>query len=654
MRLVNYYKYSLIIICILFYTKNIAQPICKWQQKVHYTIYVTLNTTQQTLIGHEHIIYANHSPDTLRKMFIHLYWNAFQPNSSMDNKSRALGNIVIGVDKNGNDIKDWDSRITNRIQSLDSSQQGYMHISNVEIDNKKAKQIILYETIAEIILPEPLLPNSTHAISMAFLHHIPIMIRRAGRNNREGIQYSMAQWYPKIAGYDAEGWHPDPYVQREFDGEIGSFDVHITLPKKFIVAATGTLFNADSIGYGYSKHTTLPLTPSHTLTWIFSANHVNDFVWAADTGYKHVTSYTNDHILLQLFYKPSTPQQDSTWLNILWSINKMMPWIENTFGKYLYPTYSFIQGGDGGMEYPMATLIESPRMGVAAHEFMHSWYQQMISTNENEFPWLDEGFTSFSSDELLYQYYQTWASQSPFIPSQSIKGLQDYALSISKELPLMHQTTYNSYYKYAQSPFEEPLSTPSDYYTTNIAYEQNAYSKGNIFLSQLGYLVGDSVRNRILLAYYNDYHFKHPNDNDFIRMSEKISGLQLQWYRKYWIYMNAHIRYELGNILTDTTTGNAIISIVNQGTMPMPIDLLITYKNGTEELHYIPLNIMYGIKPSENNTKRIVHSPWNFTQPTYSFMLQKPISYIKEIQIDPTKRLANTDKKNNVIIIPDM
>src|SRR5690606_40204381 len=181
---------------------------------------------------------------------------------------------------------------------------------------------------------------------------------RSGRDNpTTGVRYSMSQWYPKLCAYDVDGWHPTPYVGREFYGVWGDFNVNITIDSRYIIGGTGYLQNASQIGYGYEPAGTKVNRPSgKKLTWKFTAPNVHDFMWAADPEYKHMTRKVRNDLTLHLLYK-STSKSAAAWEKILDDAERALPYIEKTFGPYPYKQYSFIHGGDGGMEYPMATLL---------------------------------------------------------------------------------------------------------------------------------------------------------------------------------------------------------------------------------------------------------------------------------------------------------
>ena len=609
---------AIFLVFILIFYKAQAQPD-RWQQRVQYHMHVSLDVNTNILKGSQHIIYFNNSPDTLKRLFMHLYWNTFQPNSMMDVRSRELGKTILGNDKKGNSILDWDSRVQNRIAKLSTNEIGYQKVLNLKI-NGQTQQTIEHETILEVILSNPILPKSKINIETAFEAQVPIQIRRSGRDNAEGVRYSMSQWYPKICEYDNEGWHSTFYIAREFYGVWGDYDVTITLNKNYLIGATGYLQNPTQIGFGYEVKGQKVTKPNgDNLTWHFIAPNVHDFVWAADTAYTHVVKTLQNGPTLHFIYKKSS-LLESKWKDLIDGIVKAYPYISKTFGSYPYKQYSFIQGGDGGMEYPMATLIKGPSLGTAVHEWMHSWYQMMLGTNETLYPWMDEGFADYATDRVM--------------------------AFLHKDTGFVYESNYDNYYHLVHSKLEEPMATPSDHYNTNFGYGIAAYSKGAIFLEQLGYIVGAAVRDNILLEYYKQWRFKHPNPNDFIRVVEKISGLQLQWYKQYWINTTKTIDYAIDSLWEENKNTN--IRIKNIGKMPMPIDILITYKEGTKELHYIPLNLMLGAKPTENTTiPRKIYAEWKWTHPTYTIQSNRRLTDIMSVEIDPSLRMADIDRKNN-------
>jgi hypothetical protein len=625
-----------------------AQPD-RWQQHIKYNIDIKMDVVSNKFTGVEKIEYINNSPDTLSKLFIHLYWNAFQPNSEMDVRSRELGKNIF-TNRRGQEVQDWDSRVRDRISKLSESEIGYDSVDYVKV-NGIAQKLLYHETILEVRLDKPLLPKSKTVVDISFRSQVPLQIRRSGRDNAEGVRYSMSQWYPKVAEYDYQGWNANPYIAREFYGVWGDYDVKITIDKSYMVAATGVLQSPNSIGFGYETGgiKVLP-TPSPTHTWNFKGENIHDFVWAADLQYKHISRKVRNDLTLHAFYKAGDVHTDSAWNNLLWSAEQVLPFIEKKFGKYAYPQYSFIQGGDGGMEYAMATLIKSASLGTVFHEWMHSWYQHMLGTNESLFPWMDEGFTSYADEELNAYYYDSVIMKSPFINAYGKKTSREYELAQQNKLPLHQAGSYEGYFGLAKSGLEEPMSTHSDHYNTNYAYSSAAYAKGAVFLAQLGYIVGDNVRDRILMEYYKQWKFKHPNANDFMRVAEKVSGLALQWYKEYWVYSTKAIDYAVGDI--NAEEGSTVITIKRLGKMPMPVDVLLIFKDGTKEMHSIPLDLMFGNKfPEIDGT--ITDKEWRWTHPEYQLITKRSIKDLKSIEIDPTQRMADVNRSNNKLVIPD-
>lgn len=618
-------KSTILIFIISFsFLSLIAQPD-RWQQKVKYKMNVDVDVNSNRFKGKQILEYTNNSPDVLKKVFYHLYWNAFQPNSMMDVRSRELGKVSIF------NRPDWDTRVRDRISKLSDKEIGYLKIKSLKMNG--VTQLLKYhETILEVQLDKPIPAKSMVTFEVEFEAQVPLQVRRSGRDNAEGVRFSMSQWYPKMCEYDYEGWHPTPYIAREFYGVWGDYDVTIKIDKNYKIGATGLLENANEIGWGYDK-TGNELKPITGIlrTWHFLGNNVHDFVWAADPNYSHIVRKAG-RVTLNVIYKKVDSLQKN-WETVANAAEVVLPYIEKRFGNYPYPQYSFIQGGDGGMEYPMATLIKGPGLGTVFHEWMHSWYQMMLGTNESLYPWMDEGFTSYAEGEVS-AYYDS-------VTNTLIRKKN------ANELPINHGKAYSGYFAMVRENLQEPLTTHSDHYNTNFTYGINAYSKGEIFLEQLGYIVGESTRNKILMEYYRLWRFKHPNTNDFIKVAQDVSGIQLDWYKEYWINTTKTIDYAIDSLWEEN--GFSKIRLKKIGQMPMPIDLELRFKDGSKEKHYIPLNLMFGNKIPDNNISETVHEEWLWTHPTYVFEFKRKLSDLKEVEIDPSGRMADIDRKNNLL-----
>lgn len=632
-----------LLIAVLFTVSHAFTQTDRWQQKVRYRMDIDMDAKANRFSGRQSLEYWNNSPDTLKVIYYHLYWNAFQPGSMMDARSLELGKKVISG------RNDWDARVKDRISRLQPDEIGYQRVKSLKM-NGRPQRLQEHETILKVLLDKPILPRSKVQLDMEFEAQVPVQIRRSGRDNAEGVRFSMAQWYPKLCEYDQEGWHPTPYVAREFYGVWGDFEVSIKIDREQIIAATGYLQNPQEIGYGYETPGTAVKRPAgEKLTWKFIAPNVHDFVWAADPGYTHATRKVRDGMVLHAFYKiseehlrrqynalPATMKQRTTearfianyreeWEGVLDLAEKALPYMDKTFGKYPYKQYSFIQGGDGGMEYPMATLLKGAGEGVTIHEWMHSWYQMMMGTNESLHAWMDEGFTSYGESRV----------------ANHLTGNKD-------KFP--HKPAYDAYIRLAKSEWNEPLTTHSDQYNSNMAYSTNAYSKGEVFMEQLGYIIGAETRDKVLLEYYNRWRFKHPNPADFIRVAEDVSGLQLDWYRTFFVNTSKTIEYGIDSLWEEK--GKMKIRLKNNGTMPMPLDIELAFKDGSRELAYIPQYLMFGEKKNEEpSVKRTVGEPWKWTHPFYTIEIDRKLTDLKSLEIDPGQRMADMERKNNRIEI---
>ncbi len=582
-----------------------------WQQQVDYTMEVTLDTETARYRGTQKLVYTNNSPETHHKVFYHLYFNAFQPGSEM---AIRLKNAA-----------DTNRRFKVDIDSLTPEQQGFLKVTNLR-QNGTRVQTVAAETILEVTLNEPLPSGESTTLELDFEGQVPDVIRRAGKNSAEGVAFSMAQWYPKMAEYDLEGWNTDPYTGREFHGVWGNFDVKISLNKDFTVAASGYLQNADEIGKGYADRQK-PKAKKGMVTWHFVAPEVHDFTWAADADYIHDTYPGPSGVTLHFFYK-NDPEIIENWKKLQADTAKMMEYYNTNIGPYPYKQYSVVQGGDGGMEYAMLTLITGGRnygslFGVTAHELAHSWFQHVLATNETKHEWMDEGFTSFisalASNEILEQ---------------------------NKDFPL--EGSYRGYFNLANSGFEMPQSTNANRYKHNLAYESTAYSKGAVFLGQLAYLVGKEKVFEILQAYFEEWKFRHPQPNDFRRVAERVSGLQLQWYLTDWTQTTNKIDYAI-NTIENTETGS-IVHLERKELMPMPQEVLVLYKNGDTELHYIPISLMRGEKQNPYGINWTVHNDWTWANPRYELQLDRTLEEVETIVLDPSNLMADVDKSNNYYV----
>ena len=578
-----------------------------WQQHVDYEMNISVDVSDFTYDGDQSIVYTNNSNDTINKVYYHLFFNAFKPNSQMDVRSRT--------------IRDPDRRVGSRIVALEEKDYGDISVSTLKQDGKDV-YFELNETVLLARLNKPLLPGKKTKLEMVFTAQIPLQIRRSGKLNKEGVDMTMTQWFPKLAEFDSEGWHPNPYIGREFHGVWGNYSVNITIDKSYVVGGTGYLLNANEIGHGYSEKAPKEKEEA-TNTWKFYAPDVHDFAWAADPDYIHDIKKSESGVDLHFFYKPTVNVDD--WKKLQDDSVKLMKYFEESIGPYPWKQYSIIQGGDGGMEYAMCTMITGERpypslLGVTAHEMAHAWFQHLLATNEAKHAWMDEGFTEY-------------------VTSLS----ENYVNDVDPEFP--HKSSYDRYYLLASSGFEQAQTIHSDRYDYNFAYGASAYSKGSVFLSQLGYIIGKKNLDKTLKRYYEEFKFKHPTPNDFKRVAEKVSDLELEWYLNEWTRTPHKIDY---GIDVSSLEDERIITLKRKARIPMPIEVVVSFDDGSSDLYYIPNDLLHGYKSF--NEEVYLMEPWNWVSTEYEFVVEGNKKIIK-IEIDPSKRIADVNQLDNSVVI---
>ncbi|WP_430614669.1 M1 family metallopeptidase [Flavobacterium sp. JP2137] len=600
-----------------------------WQQHVDYKMEVSMDVKKYQYHGTQKLTYTNHSPDTLKRVFFHLFYNAFQPGSDMDERLKSIADPdrrMVNTLEKGNK-KVYESKIS----LLKPDEIGFLKVKNVKQDGIEVYSNVV-GTVMEVVLKQPILPGAATVLTLNFDGQAPQMIRRAGRNSSEGVALSMAQWFPKMAEYDFEGWHVEQYLGREFHSVWGDFDVKLTLDKNYTVGATGNLVNKNEIGHGYQDDQVEVVHPKKTkdLTWHFSAHNVLDFTWAADDNYIHDKYVGPQGITLHFLYK-NNPKILENWKKLQPRTAALFEFFNTQVGPYPYDQYSVIQGGDGGMEYSMCTLITGDRdfaslVGVTAHEVAHSWFQHSLATNETKHEWMDEGFTSFISDLAVMKTMDA-SEQEDSNPFGS---------------------SYKNYYYMVNKGIEQPLTTHADRYDLNSAYSISSYVKGSIFLTQLSYVIGWDNTMKTLQRYYRDFRFTHPTPNDFKRTAERVTGAVLDWYMVDWTQTTNTIDYGI-QFVEDAGTTKTKVTLNRLGRMPMPLDIMVEYQDGTFESFYVPTTSMHWVKPNPfPSIKRTVLPGWGWGNPGYHFQIAQPRKKIKTITIDPSQFMADIDQKNNV------
>ncbi len=596
---------------------SFSQQNAYYQQSAKYKMDIDIDAQNFTYQGNQTLTYINNSPDELKVVYFHLYWNAFKPNSMMDQRVQSQG-------KNG------DSRLqtngVSRLASIPKEEEGAQNIHWIKQNGKDLK-FEIQETIMKVELNTPIKPNSSTTFTMEWDAVIPQQIRRSGRNNREGIDMSMTQWYPKIAEYDYDGWATFDYIGREFHAPFADFEVNIKIDKDYIIGAGGTLENPLEVK-GYDQNANIKSDSKNKATWKWTAKNILDFAFAADRDYT-VESFT---ILdgPKIYYVYQKSEKTQLWEESKPYVTKFFQLMNATLGRYAYPSYAFIQGGDGGMEYGMCTLMLGEGrtleglVGLMVHEGGHSWNQQMLAYNESVRPWMDEGFTSYYDDLIMHQL---------FPPKEPVAN------------PFVN--SIKSYVNFTKTGKEEPAVWLADHHDGGNAYSIASYVKGEVFLVQLGYIVGEQNLSLIMKEFFNQWKMKHPTERDFLHIAQKTSGMDLKWFQHYWINTTKTIDYAIKNVKYEANS--TTITLENKGSIPMPIDFSILTKDKKVVNYQIPMSMTHVWKTKDIYGDFNTLDYWKWTQKEYTFTIPYNKSQISALGIDFSQRLADVNPEDNFV-----
>jgi len=589
-----------------------------WQQRVDYTISVALDTATHTIAGRETIRYTNNSPDRLHYLWLQLDQNLFR-----DDSRGAL-------------LTPPEARFTARGFRGGFVLDGVRAIRRT--GNRPATRVALKtienSTLMRVELDRPLAPAGNVSLDIGYSFHVPEHgADRMGREQfPEGWLYEIAQWYPRLAVYDdVRGWNTEQYLgQGEFYLEYGDIDFAITVPRGFIVAGTGRLTNplevltpvqrerlaralrSDSTVAIIAKNevgqpSTRPARPGQTFTWRFSAKNVRDVAWAAAPNFIWDASGWNG-ILMQSFYPPVA---DSLWRESTRMVRHSIKHYSEKWFPYPYPTAINVNGPVSGMEYPMIVFCANRRsreglFGVTTHELGHEWFPMIVGNNERLYAWMDEGFNSFINIYSARTYFpdQAWLRT---------RGQADrWAL-------------------FAATGRDEPGMTPADRVTPELL-GQVAYNKPATGLYLLRHEILDSTRfDAAFREYIQRWAFKHPTPAEFFRSMEDGVGEDLSWFWRGWFYRTDVVDQAVDSVRTPRDSSGTTftgIYLSSPGGLPMPVDMRLTFADGTTERVRLPVEAWY-----EGNR--------------FLYVRQFPKDLVK-VEIDPDKNFPDVRRGNNV------
>jgi hypothetical protein len=565
-----------------------------WQQKVDYSIEATIDDKNNQLNGDQTLVYFNNSPDTLHEIYFHLYWNAFKKGSHAFERQAALSN--------------------SQVLAFNSDEYGEITIQSLRIEGE-VHSINVFESIGQIKLNKQLLPGKSVNISIQFVSKIPACINRAGKNNVAGTDFTFTQWYPKICRYDNMGWHTDPYFGREFAGTFGNFAVQVLCDSSFTVAGTGVLKDKSYKTKGWK-----PATSSREKTnlerWEFVAENVHDFAFALEKEWNH-EELIIDGITFHFFYGSN---YKDAWKSLILNWPKAYAICKEEFGKYPYPQFSFIQAGEGYMEYPMCTMLESGRsdfFSTACHEFMHNFFYGIYGTDENLYHWMDEGLTSYAEERIS---------------------------NVNKLTKNPASGAIANYNWITDLYIEEPISTAANHFDADYPYYNAAYYKGQLFPELIRYIIGDSTMRAGFSRYYSKWKFKQPDPTDFVKTFEDVSRMELTWFQNYWLNTTKKIDFSIDSVFK---SDEGITIVVENKGIPMPLEFSIQLKNGNKKYYYIPLDLTNNVKSNFLHPTEVLEK-WSCARRNYTITLSNiKWKELKSIQLDPDGFMPDLNPANN-------
>ena len=572
-----------------------------WQQRADYRIVASLDTASRVLRGRETVHYTNNSPDALPYVWMFVEQNICDRHGITEQLDQPPL-VFLG-------------------STFDFSCKGFnggLVLERISVQGRGLRPQV-YGTTMRVDLPQPL--PTGRSIDLAVSWHFIVPDYGAGRMARDGSLYEIAQWYPRLAVYDdVRGWNHDPYIGAgEFYLEYGSFDVSLTVPASFLIAATGTLRNPEVVltpaqrnRLAIARTSTQPVAivtqeeagdaarsrPSRSgeITWRFTADSVRDFALATGPMVRWDASSYNG-ILIQTLYRP----QAIRWTEANRMAREAIKYFSEHWYRYPYPQATTVEGPIEGMEYPMLTFVPNSSsreelQWVLSHEFGHEWFPMVVGSNERLYPWMDEGFNTFIDLGGAAHYFAGTA----YGDSIEVHPLHLYAGHAipGKEQPLIVR----------------PVESRDLFWT--------GYQKPALMLQTLRYeVLGKDRFDRAFREYIKAWAYKHPTPADFFRIMRDASGVDLDWFWRDWIYTTARLDQAVDSIGTEK------VYLSNRGTMTLPLEMDLVYDNDSTQRVQLPVEM------------------WNLG-PHFAYRIRggQPV---KRVVVDPRQALPDVDRGNN-------
>jgi hypothetical protein len=618
------------------YWKNRKPDAGYWQQDIAYNIKAKVWEKENKLSASEVLEYTNNSPDTLSELYFHLYQNAFNKGSYLDQLYDA------------NKIK------TSFGRHLDAAEG--ITVSNIKVNNEAAKYAI-DNTILKISLDKKLLPNQKINIALDFVTYWDdgTIRRRMQMYNAWGfMHYNGVHWYPRIAVYDKKkGWDCDQHLNKELYGDFGTFDVELDFASNYVLEATGMLQNKNEVlpdalleklqlknfitkPWNEKPSIITPYDANERKVWKYHADFVHDFAFTADPSYRYDIKEVYGVQCVACVQEPHA----SRWKNGAEYVTKIIKTLSDEFGMYEYPKMVAADANDG-MEYPMITLDgggDPDYRGLLVHEIAHNWFYGMIGNNETYRASLDEGFTQFATAVGLNKIdgptmVETQDSR-PFVRKHKNKNL------------VFERNFLSRYTNEVINGNDRALNTHSNDFSSALAHENGyglVYHKTASMLLNLQYVLGDSLFKNAMQHYVEKWKFAHPYFEDFRQSIIEYTHVDLNWFFDQWLETTKNIDYSVKKI-KGRKCNNYDIILERKGSMQMPIDFTVVANNGAKYNYHVPNTNVFS-----KSTEGVVLPKWygwHILNPTYTATVQIP-SGIKYVQIDTTYRLADVNMQNN-------
>ena len=622
------------------YWKNKMPNAAYWQQDVHYRITANIDETTDIISGDETLTYWNNSPDNLDFVYFHLYQNAFQPDSYLDNLHK----------ENGNSPK-YGKYETEKLGTV---------IEDIFVNGQKTR-MVLDNTILKVYLPNTLNARGTVTFKIKFKTYFDSggVRRRMKTFDAFGNKhFNGVHWYPRISVYDAKfGWTTDQHLGKEFYGDFGCYDVELTFASNYVVGATGFLENRDVVlpkelrekldiknfkdkPWNSPPSVITEYKKGERKTWKFHAENVHDFAFTADPTYRIGEAWWRDKVCYALVQEPHA----SRWQNAAEYAAKVIQVFSEDFGMYTYHKMIVADARDG-MEYPMLTLdggSDPGYRGLLVHEIGHNWFFGQVGNNETYRALLDEGFTQFLTAWGLIKIDGEYLVKN--------KSKNNFIAKHTKPTRAIDSRVFFSYINDATRYNDPKISTHSDGFNGALRHGggyRHVYYKTASMLYNLQYVLGDELFLNAMKHYFGTWKIAHPYNEDFRNAIIQYTKVDLNWFFDQWLETTKRIDYSI-NEVTDLGNDFFAIEFKRKSRMQMPIDFRVIANNGKQYDFHIPNN--WFVKKTNATVLAKWHG-WDKLYPEYTARVRIS-SGIKNVIIDPSQRLADAYMLDNSYKFP--